>query len=71
MTGAEQQAYEALRAAIRAEVADELREWAMTMPDYKPPKGGTTGRAVALAAANRIERLTQSGKEGKHGNQGM
>lgn len=47
--------HKALRAAIRKEVADELRAWALTMPDYKASKSGTTGRTIALAAADKIE----------------
>jgi hypothetical protein len=40
---------------LRHRTANGLRRWAKTMPEYTPPRGGTTGRTVALEAAERVD----------------
>jgi hypothetical protein len=37
------------------QAARDLRDSAMRMPDYRPPKYGTTGRMATLANADRID----------------
>lgn len=42
------------------QAATEMEAWAETMPTYTPPKSGTTGRAVATAAAGKLRALIRS-----------